>query len=1050
MNFSALFVRRPVATTLLAVALTAAGLLAYRFIPVAALPNVDFPIVTVSAQLPGASPDTMATSVATPLIKQFSTIPAIDSMTATSVQGSTSIVVQFDLNRDIDQAAADVQAAIARTLRQLPANMTNPPSYRKVNPADAPILMLALQSTAMPLAKLDDFAEDVISPALSTLNGVGEVQVFGAKKFAVRAELDPNALAARGIGIDEVTAAVGNNNSIAPVGTLNGTDQQIAIEANTQLSNAAAFKQMIVASPGGKPVRLGDVARVIDSVENTRSASTYDGTSSLVLAVFRQPDANTVDVVDRVKAMLPSFEQDLGSNASLHVLNDRSTSIRQAVRDAGATLGITVLLVVLVIFLFLRRVSVTIIPALALPISLVATLGAMYVLGFSIDNISLLGLTLSIGLVVDDAIVMLENIVRHIEEGVPPFEAALKGSGEIGFTIVSITLSLVAVFLPVLLMGGVVGRLFNEFAMVVTIAIVGSALVSLTLTPMLCSLLPGRRTGRGEAPRQESFGWLFRAYRWALDLCLRARPLILLVFLGTVVATGYLFVSIPKGFLPQEDIGQLLISTEARQDISFSDMQALQQKVVEALLARPYVAHTGGVIGGGFGSPTANQGNVFVELKPKSERPPLQAILGDLRRTLGQIPGISSFVVPVQNLRIGGVSSKSQYQFVVQGIDRNELVGWANKLTDTMSRDHLFADVATDLQANALQANVVIDSAKASLLGITADQLRNSLYDAFGTNQASTIFETGDNYEVIVELDPDIPWTAEKLDDVRVRSPASGKLVPLSAFAHVERTAGLLSVHQSGQLPAVTISFNLPQGVALGQAVDRIDAIKQQLQVPATISTSFSGTAQVFQDALANQGLLLGAAVLTIYIILGILYESFVHPLTILTGLPAAAAGALATLDLFGFDLSVIAVIGILMLIGIVKKNAIMMIDFALARQRAGAAPLDAIREACLIRFRPIMMTTMAALMGTLPIALGVGASSELRQPLGVAVVGGLIVSQLLTLFITPVIYLYMEDALAFGRRLFSRKGQMPEPEAVPEPIPLARSRVRRAVAREG
>jgi HAE1 family hydrophobic/amphiphilic exporter-1 len=1021
MNISAPFIRRPVATILLAVALTGAGVFAYRFLPVAALPNVDFPVVTVSAQLPGASPDTMSKSVATPLIKQFSTIPAIATMSAKSVQGATSIVIQFDLDRNIDQAAADVQAAIARTLRQLPANMTAPPSYRKVNPADAPIVLVAVQSASMSLPQLDDFAEQVISPALSTIDGVGEVQVFGAKKYAVRAEVDPAALAALGIGIDQVTSAVAASNSIAPVGTLDGPDQNLPIDADTTMTSAEQFREIIIASPNGKPVRLGDVSRVIDSVANTQTTSAYDGRPTLVLAVFRQPDANTVDVVDRVKATLPKFAADLGRSGSLSVLNDRSTSIVLAVRDVEITLAVTIGLVALVIFLFLRRTAATLIPTLAVPISLIATFGAMYALGFSVDNISLLGLTLSVGLVVDDAIVMLENIVRHIEEGMPPFEAALNGSREVGFTIVSITISLVAVFIPILLMGGVVGRIFNEFAMVVTISIIASSLVSLTLTPMLCARLSTRhRTDRSGTESGAFFRVMLAAYRLALDACLKARPLILLAFIGTVVATTYLFETMPKGFLPQEDIGQLSVSTEARQDISFEDMRALQQKVADALQDRPYVTHVASVVGGGFGASTANQGSLFVELKAKAERPPLESILGDLRRALGGIPGIASYVTPVQNLRIGGVSSKSQYQFVVQGIDRDALLTWASKLADAMSRDSNFTDVTTDVQANAQQATVVVDSDKARTLGITADQLRNSLYQGFGTNQASTIFKTGDSYAVIVELDPEIPWTADKLDLLQIHSPLTNKLIPLSAFAHIERTAGLLSVNQVGQLPAVTISFNLPAETSLGQATDQITAIKQELQLPSPIVTSFSGTAQVFQDAAANQALLLLAAILTIYIVLGILYESFVHPLTILTGLPAAAAGALLTLDLFGFDLSVIAIIGILMLIGIVKKNAIMMIDFAIIRQRAGATPLAAIREACLIRFRPIMMTTMAAITGALPIAFGAGASSELRQPLGVAVVGGLIVSQLLTLFITPVIYLYMEELSGRAGRAFA------------------------------
>jgi HAE1 family hydrophobic/amphiphilic exporter-1 len=999
MNFSALFIRRPVATILLAIALVGAGLFAYRFLAVAALPEVDFPVITVSASLPGASPDTMANSVATPLIKQFSTIPSIQLMTSSSVQGSTSIVIQFDLSRDIDQAAADVQAAIARTLRQLPANMTTPPSYRKVNPADAPILILALQSDTMSLPALDDFGEDIISPALSQVEGVGQVQVFSAAKFAVRAEVNPTALAALGIGIDQVTSAVAAANSIAPVGTLSGPSQTLAIQANNQMTDAKEFRQIIIATPNGKPVRLGDVSRVIDSVANTQTTSSYDGKPALVLGVFRQPGANTVDVVKRIKEMLPQFRENLGPAGNLAVLIDRSTSIVQAVDDVQLTLALTIGLVALVIFLFLRRLSATVIPVLAVPISLIATFAVMYLLGFSIDNISLLGLTLAVGLVVDDAIVMLENIVRHIEEGMKPFEAALAGSREVGFTIVSITISLVAVFLPVLLMGGVVGRIFNEFAMVVTISIAASALISLTLTPMLCARLPAlRHAPLPHGDDEIGKGGLTGIYRVALDFCLRAKPLVLLVFLGTLALSAYLFVVSPKGFLPQEDISQLQVSTQARQDISFDDMVALQAKVAAAFRAKPYVDHMISIVGGGFGSSTANTGRMFVALKPKSERPGLDAILDDLRKTMGQIPGISTFVTPIQNLRLGGVSSASQYQFVVQGIDRTALLAWSSKLSDAMQRDQsFFADVTTDVQDNAPQAQLVVDTDKAQLLGISSDQLRNSLYNGFGTNQASTIYKTGDSYEVIVEYDQDIPWTA---------------------VAKVERVAGLLSVNQVGQLPAVTISFNLPTGVSLGQATDEINVIKQQLQLPATIATSFSGTAQVFQDAAANQGLLLLAAILTIYIVLGILYESFIHPLTILTGLPSAVVGALLTLRIFGFDLSVIAIIGMLMLIGIVKKNAIMMIDFAIVRQRAGATPFEAIRHACLVRFRPIMMTTMAAIMGSVPIALGLGASAELRQPLGVAVVGGLIVSQALTLFITPVIYLYMEQLSSGTKRL--------------------------------
>lgn len=1023
MNVSALFIRRPVATILLSVALTLAGLFAYGRLPVAALPQVDFPTVSVSAQLPGASPDTMANSVATPLIKQFSTIPAIQQISSTSSQGATSITIEFDLDRDIDQAAADVQAAIARTLRQLPIEMTTPPSYRKLNPADAPILLLALESETTPLSDLDAFAQQVISPALSTIDGVGQVQVFGSQKYAVRIQLDPDLLAARGIGVDEIETAVGAANANTPVGTVQGQAQNLTIEARTQLPNATAFRDLIVATRDDHPVRLGEVARVIDSVENNQQASTYDGRRALVLAVQRQPGANTVAVVDRVKTMLPQLTAELGTRGDIHVLNDRSASVRDAVHDVQLTLLATLGLVVLVIYLFLGRLAATAVPSIAVPISIIATFGAMYLLGYSVDNISLLALTLSVGLVVDDAIVMLENIVRHIDAGMSPLQAALQGSGEIGFTIVSITVSLVAVFIPVLLMGGVVGRLFHEFAMVVTIAIAASAFVSLTLTPMLCSHLPAAGSEEHRNLFERGFARVQAAYAVLLDLCLKARPLLLLMFIASVGATVWLFDHVPKGFFPQEDIGQLSIRTEARQDVSFLAMQALQAEAEAVLERSPHVAHVASVIGSSGAADTLNNGRFFVELKPKAERAPLPQVIADLRRDLGRIAGIGSYIVPVQNLSFGGRASKSQYQFVVQGIDRDQLYDWSIKLADRMSGDHAFTDVSSDLQNTALQARVVIDRDKARQLGITAEQLRSTLYTGFGSRQASTIYATGDDYAVIVEFDPRLPWSADRLDDVRVAA-SSGRVVPLSAFAHVERVAGPLAINQLGQLPAVTISFNLPPGVALGDAVQRIDAIKQELGVPTTISTTFSGTARVFQEALGNQGLLLLAAVLTIYIVLGILYESFIHPLTILTGLPAAAIGALGALVLFGQDLSVIATIGLLMLIGIVKKNAIMMIDVALVRQRDGMAPLAAIREACLLRFRPIMMTTLAALMGTLPIALGQGTSAELRQPLGITVVGGLLVSQLLTLFITPVLFTYMEDLARGVRRLTGRQAK--------------------------
>jgi len=1009
-------IRRPVATLLMSLALVLGGVFAYKFLPVAALPRADFPVVNVSAQLPGASPETMATSVATPLIKQFSTIAGIDSIATTNSLGNTSIAITFVLDRDIDAAAADVQAAIARTQRQLPPEMTSPPSYRKVNPADAPILILSLVSDIVPLTDLDAFAENVISPALSTIDGVAQVAIFGSQKYAVRIQIDPTALAARGIAIDQLQSAVAAANSNTPVGTLDNDQQQLTITADTQLDNAAAFGNLVIADRNGHPVRLGDVTRVIDSVEVTKMASWYDGTRAILLAVQRQRDANTVDVVDRVKAMLPSFKNELPAAASIKLLNDRSTSIRAAVSDVEFTLGLTIALVVMVIFLFLRRVTATVIPAVAVPISLIATLGVMYLAGFSIDNVSLMGLTLAVGLVVDDAIVMLENIFRHMEEdGLPAFDAALKGAREIGFTIISISVSLVAVFIPVLLMGGVVGRIVNEFAVVVTVAILASMFVSLTLTPMLCSRLltvPRRtgREGRASATNAPEPGFLLRGYDRMLGFCFRHRLLVLLVFVATSALSVWLLQISPKGFFQQEDIGQLSVSTEARQDISFEAMVKLQSKVADVFARSPYVVHVASSVGGtGGGSSNAlNNGRLFVELKPKNERPDLETVLSALRKQLAGIPGINTYMVPVQNLSIGARSSKSQYQLAVQGLDTAATDQWAQKLADAMGADRTFTDVTTDLSDNALQATLNVDRDKAATLGVGADTLRSTLYAGFGTEQISTIYGSADSYQVILELDPRIPWSPERMLALRVRT-ASGGLVPLGAFARVERTAGPLTVNQLGQLPAVTISYNLPSGVALGDSVARIDALKERIDLPRPIATTFAGTAKTFQDSLANQGLLIGGAILTIYIVLGILYESFVHPLTILTGLPSAVVGALAALLAAGMDVSIIAVIGILMLIGIVKKNGIMMVDVALVLRREGRAPLDAIHQACLMRFRPIMITTLAALMGTIPIALGTGASAELRQPLGVAVVGGLLASQALTLFVTPVIYLYME-----------------------------------------
>ena len=1021
MNISEFCIRRPVATLLMSAALIAGGLFAFGRLPVAALPRTDFPVISVSASLPGASPDTMAKSVATPLIKQFATIEGISTISASSTQGSTSITIEFELERDIDAAAADVQSAISRTSRRLPDDMEDQPSYRKVNPADQPILLLALRSDVMALPQLDDFAQQVMSPRLSTLPGVAQVQVFGSQKFAVRIQVDPNALAAREIGIDELQNAIRDANTITPLGVVRNQDQTLTIQAETQLNTAAQFADMIVASRDGRTVRLRDVAKVIDSVENNQSASWYDGARSIVMAIQRQPNANTVEVVDRIKAVLPQFRAELPPTVGIHVLNDRSRSIREAVADVEFTLMLVVALVVLVIFLFLRRVRATLIPSAAVPISLIATVGGMYLCGFSIDNISLLALTLTIGLVVDDAIVMLENIVRHIEDGMTPFDAALRGSREIGFTIVSITVSLVAVFIPVLLMGGVVGRIFNEFAIVVVMAITASAFVSLTLTPMLCARMLAPRSVERRVPGpldhllEGGFNTMLAVYDSILKFCLRYRAPMFLVFLATIVGTAWLYLAVPKGFFPQEDIGQLSVSTEARQDVSFTAMVALQQQVAEVFRRSPHVKSVASIVSGGGSS--VNGGRLFVELKPKAERASLGKVLADLRRELAPIAGISTFITPVQNLRLGGRSSRSQYQFVLQAVDQESLFAWADKMTAAMKRDAGFTDVSTDLETSAQQATLIVDRDKANALGISSDQLRSTLYSGFGTRQVSTIYATGDNYAVLIEFDPDLPWGPALLDTVRVRS-ESGRLVPIGAFAEVRRTVGALSVNQLGQLPAVTISFNLPAGTALGEAIARTEAIKTSLAMPATITSTFSGNAQVFQDSLKNQGLLILAAILTIYLVLGMLYESFVHPFTILTGLPSAAIGAFIALDLAGMDLSVVAVIGILMLIGIVKKNAIMMIDVALTLQREGTEPREAIYRACVLRFRPIMMTTFAAIMGTLPIAIGHGASAELRQPLGIAVAGGLVVSQILTLFITPVLYLYMERLSAALRAI--------------------------------
>ena len=1011
MSVSEFCIRRPVATLLMSLAIIMAGLFAYRQLPVAALPRAEFPVVNVSASLPGASPDIMATSVATPLIKQFSTIAGVDTISTSNSLGSTSIAIQFVLGRSIDAAAADVQAALTRVQRDLPKDMTSPPSFRKVNPADAPVLLLALTSKLANLTDLDALAQQVIAPTLSTIDGVAQVQNYGSQEYAVRIEINPDQLAARGITIAQLQTALSAPNKTTPLGTLVSGPQQLTLVANTQLNNAAQFSAQVIATRNGNVIHLGDVARVIDSVANINQQASYDGSRAIILAVQRQPDANTVAVVDKVKAMLPALQDQLPGSATLSVANDRSLSIKASVTDAELTLALTIFLVIAIVYVFIRSLRATIIPAVAVPISLIGTLAMMYVLGYSIDNVSLMAITLAVGLVVDDAIVMMENIVRHMEEdGKGPFEAALLGASEIGFTIVSISVSLVAVFIPVLLMGGVIGRLFNEFAVVVTIAILVSMFVSLTLTPMMASRVLRHDTGRTNIINRSLEGLLnglTNGYIWLLRLGLRFHVVVFLVFLGSVFVTVSLFQSLPKGFFPTEDISQLQVSTQARQDISFDAMQKLQNRLAEKMAASPDVLHVASTVGSGSGA--MNAGRMFVELKPKSQRQPLSGVLADMRKISTSIPGIQGFATPVQNLSVGARGGASQYQITIQSLDFAAMNIWAQKLNDAMVADKaFFTDVTSDLQNNGLQAKLVVDNDKMASLGVAADVLRSTLYAGLGGQQVATIYTPNASFSVVAELDPKTGWTPERLNELQVAT-ATGSLVPISAFAKIERTSGPLTVNQLGQLAAVTVSYNLPQGVALGSSVEEINKIKADIGFPSTISAGFYGTAKTFQDSTANQGLLILGAILTIYIVLGMLYESFVHPLTILSGLPAAAAGALFALQLGGFDLSIIAVIGLLMLIGIVKKNAIMMIDVAIELRRGGMAASDAIAKACAMRFRPIMMTTLAALMGALPMALGTGASAELRQPLGVAVVGGLIVSQALTLFVTPVLYLYLE-----------------------------------------
>ncbi|WP_293662679.1 efflux RND transporter permease subunit [Rhodoferax sp. OV413] len=1011
MNISELFIRRPVMTVLLNLAIVLAGVIGFRSIPVAALPSYDTPVINVTASLPGASPDAMATSVALPLEKQFQTVPGLKTLSSTSTSGQTSLTLEFEEGRNIDAAAVDVQAALLRAQRTLPADMTNPPAYRKVNPADAPVLLLVLQSPSLSPAELQDYAENLIVPTLSTVEGVAQVNIYGAKRYAVRVRIKPDALAIRNISLDEISAALRASNVNTPVGILEGPQQMLVLQANKQLRSAAEFADLIVSTRGGNTVRLRDVARVEDSVENLKTWATLNGDPSIILGVQRQPGANTVKVVDVILAGLPDLQSQMPASVKVTPVNDRSVSVREALHDVTLTLIGTIVLVVLVIFLFLRRFVATVIPTLSLPVSLVGAVALLWGLNYSLDNISLLGLTLAVGLVVDDAIVVLENIMRHVENGEPPFQAALRGAREVGFTIISISVSLIAVFIPIFFMPGVIGLLFHEFAVVVGLSIVVSAFVSLTLVPMLASRFlkdEAHMKPPGMVVRsfERAFNAVLAGYTRMLDLALRHRYVIVAVAVATFVGSAWLIQVIPKGFFPEEDIGQIQVTTEASEDISFSAMVVLQERAAEVIRNDPNVALVSSFNGGSVG---VNVGRMFVTLKPRSERESMKKVLEGLRKKLRGVAGISVFMRPTQNLQLGGRQSKAQYQYVLQSINADELGSWATKLQEKLRADPIFRDVTSDSQMRGLKAQLKIDRDHANAMGVSVDNIRTALFSAFGERQVSTIYLPSATYQVIMEVAPESKQDESALAGIYVRS-SNGGLVPLSSFTTIERSVGPTAINHVGQLQAVTVSFNLAPGAALGDATAKIDAAREAIQMPGSIISTYGGDAAVFKNSQGSQTILVVAALLVIYVLLGVLYESYIHPITILAGLPSAAMGALATLMFFGQDLTLIATIGLVLLIGIVKKNAIMMIDFALDAQRhLGMTPAQAIREACILRFRPIMMTTLAALVGALPIALGLGAGAELRQPLGLAVVGGLIFSQAITLFITPVLYLMLE-----------------------------------------